>query len=170
MSDFLWPWFRLNLLSLPYPQQKQLVISRVAYEATTNFEYGKMEEGYETEEHLLDQIIKKTPPIAQSLYPVYELLFMFDNAISNSIYAKDALQVTQKNKGPGCQQIFLQAGWYTAPNRELIIQDMSTITINFANGKSTAVQKIIQAILVERKLWPSEDVRLVWDTLKCTTC
>lgn len=55
----------------------------------------------------MDQIINKALPIAQSLYLGYELLFMFDNATSHSIYAKDALQVVYMNKGPGNQQPFL---------------------------------------------------------------
>ena len=92
---------------------------------------------------MLDQIINKTLPITESLYPGYELLFMFDNATSHSIYAKDALQASQMNMRQGCLQIFLWAGWYTAANEESIIQDMSTSIINFAAGKSTTVQKRI---------------------------
>ncbi len=95
---------------------------------------------------------------------------MFNNATSHSIHAKDTLQVAQMNKRPGGQQLFLRAGWYISPNGDLIIQDISTTTINSATGKSTTVQKKIQAILVERGLWPSERVRLVFDKLKCTTC
>ena len=43
----------------------------------------------------------------QSLYLGYELLFMFKNATSHSIYAKDVLQVAHINKGLGDQQSFL---------------------------------------------------------------
>ena len=101
VSDFLLLWSRLNLLSLPPQQQKQLANLEIPVEAATYFEYGKIEEGYWTGEHLLDQIVKKVLPIAKSLYPGYELLFMFNNATSHSIYAKDALQVAHINKGPG---------------------------------------------------------------------
>ena len=66
-----------------------------------------MEEGYWAGEHLLDQIINKALSIAESLYPGYELLFMFDNTTSYFIYAKDELQVTQMNKGLDGQQFFL---------------------------------------------------------------
>ena len=69
-----------------------------------------MEERYWTGEHLLDQIKSKVLPIAEVLYPGYELLFMFDNTISHEIYAKDALQVANMNKGPGEQQLFLRLG------------------------------------------------------------
>ncbi len=102
-----------------------------------------MKEGYWAGEHLLDQIINKALPIAESLYPGYELLFMFDNTTSHFIYAKDELQFTQMNKGLDGQQFFLRAGWYTAPNVELMIQDMSTTTINSATSTSTTVQKKI---------------------------
>ncbi len=95
---------------------------------------------------------------------------MCDNTTSHSIYAKDALQVAHMNKGPDGQQLFLRLVWYTAPNRELITQNMSTTSINFVTGKSTTVQKGIRAILVERGLWPPGRVRLVCETLKCTTC
>ena len=118
----------------------------------------------------MDQIINKTLPIAQSLYPGYELLFMFDNATSHSIYAKDVLQVAHMNKGPGGQQPFLQPGWYTNPNGELITQEMSTISINLVTGNSTTIQKGIPTILMEKSLWPLGGVRQVCETLKCTTC
>ena len=107
VSDFLLPWLRLNLFSLSSEQQKHLADLNIPLEAVTYFEYGKTEEGYWTGEHLLDQITKKALPIAQALFPGYELLFMFDNATSHSIYAKDALQVTHMNKGPEGQQPFL---------------------------------------------------------------
>ena len=47
---------------------------------------------------------------------------------------------------------------------------MSTTLINPGTGNSTTVQKEIQAILVERGLWPPGDVRLVCETLKCIIC
>ncbi len=71
VSDFLLPWSRLNLLSLSHQQQEKLVNLGVSPEAATYFEYGKMEEGYWTGEPLLDQIINKALPIAESLYPGY---------------------------------------------------------------------------------------------------
>ncbi len=70
-----------------------------------------MEEGYWTEEHLLYQIINKGLPISESLYPGYELLFLFDNATSFSIFAKNVLEIAQMNKEPGRQQLFIRAVW-----------------------------------------------------------
>ena len=170
VSDFLLPWSRLNLLSLPLEQQQELASSGIPFEAATYFEYGKMEEGYWTGEHLLEQIKAKALPIAEALYPGYELLFMFDNATSHAIYAKDALQVTHMNKGPGGQQPFLRAGWYEAANGEIITQELCLLTENPTTGKSTKVQKGIQAILEERGLWPVKGVRLSCEQPKCTNC
>ena len=58
----------------------------------------------------MDQIMKKALPIKEALYLGYELLFLFDNATSHSIYIPDALQVTHMNKGSGGQQPFLRPG------------------------------------------------------------
>ena len=107
MSDFLLPWSRLSLLTFFLEQQQKLASFGILFEAATYFKYGKIEEGYWTGTHLLKQIKAKTLPIAEALYSGYELLFMFDNAISHAIYAKDALHVTHINKGPEDQQLFL---------------------------------------------------------------
>ena len=48
VSDFLLPWSRLNLFSLPPQRQEELVSSGVPLKTVTYFEYGKMEEGYWT--------------------------------------------------------------------------------------------------------------------------
>ena len=102
-----------------------------------------MEERYWTGKHLLDQIKSKALPIAEALYPEYEILFMFDNATSHAIYAKDALQVAQMNKGPGRQQLFLRQGWYAAPDGEIITQEMCLLSENPTTGQSSRVQKEI---------------------------
>lgn len=70
-SDILLLWSRLNLFSLPSQQQEDLASSGISFEAATYFEYGKMEEGYWTGEHLLDQIRAKALPIREALYPRY---------------------------------------------------------------------------------------------------
>ena len=87
----------------------------------------------------MDQIINKALLIAESLYPGYELLFMFDNATSHPIYAKDALQVAHMNKRLGDQQPFIWPGWYITPNGELIIQEISTTLIYPVIGNSITV-------------------------------
>ena len=136
----------------------------------TYFEYGKTEEGYWTGKHLLDQITKKTLPIAEALYSGYELLFMFDNATSHSIYTKDALQVAHINKGPGGQQPFFRPGLYMAHDGEVVRQEISTVVVNPSTGQSRIVQKEIQTVLVKRRLWPQKGVRLECEKLKCTMC
>ena len=121
VSDFLLPWSRLNLLSLSPQQQEDLASSGIPAEAVIYFEYGKTEEGYWTGEHLLDQIVKKTLPIGKVFYPSYELLFLFDNATSHSIYAPDALQVAYMNKRPEGQQPFLRPRWFIDSNQEIVV-------------------------------------------------
>ena len=44
-------------------------------------------------------VSKKALPIKKALYPEYQLLFLLDNATSHLIYAKDALQAANMNKG-----------------------------------------------------------------------
>ncbi len=97
ISDFLLLWSRPNLLSLSFQQQEYPASSGIPTEAVTYFEYGKTEEGYCTGKHLLDRIVKKALPIGKALYPGYELLFLFNNATSHSMYAPDALQVAYMN-------------------------------------------------------------------------
>ncbi len=100
ISDFFLLQSRLNLLSLSSEKHKELVNSKIPKKAVTYFEYGKSEEKYWTEKHLLDQIVKKALPIGEALYLVYTLLFLFDNTTSHSIYALDVLQIVQMNKKP----------------------------------------------------------------------
>lgn len=74
---------------------------------------------------------------------------MFDNATSHLIYAKDALQAANMNKGPGGQQAFLRPGWYTGANGETVTQDMCFQQYNPITGQTTQVHKGLQAVLVE---------------------
>lgn len=67
------------------------------------FEYGKIDKRYWTGEDLLDQITNKAFSIMKELYPEYELLFIFNNIINNSIYVKNAVQVAYMNKKRGGQ-------------------------------------------------------------------
>ena len=95
---------------------------------------------------------------------------MFDNATSHLIYAKDALQAVNMNKGPGGQQAFLRPGWYMGANREIITQEICFQQQNPITGQSTQVQKGIQAVLAEQRLWPHKGVCLACKWLKCTSC
>lgn len=95
---------------------------------------------------------------------------MFDNATSHLIYAKDALQAANMNKGPGGQQPFLWPGWYKRSDRETITQNMYSVQHNSTIGQPTQIQKKIQAVLTEQGLWPHKDVQLACEKLKCTLC
>lgn len=100
---FFFPWFCLNLAFFPLEKQKKLAELGISFEAAIYFKYKKIEKRYWTGEHLLDQIHNKALPIEKALYLGYELLFMFDNATSHTVYAKDALQVGNMNKSSGSQ-------------------------------------------------------------------
>ena len=54
VSDFLLPWSRLNLLSLPRARQEELQSLGIPLEAAVLYEYGK-EEGYWDGKMLLEQ-------------------------------------------------------------------------------------------------------------------
>lgn len=54
-------------------------------------EYGENNDKYWNELKLFWQVIKKALPIAEILYSKYSILFIFDNAISYLVDAKDAL-------------------------------------------------------------------------------
>jgi len=64
---------------------------------------------------LVKQVTEKALPIAQFLYPGYDLVFMFDNATSHSVYAEDALRVANMCLGEGHRQSFLRPGWHQHP-------------------------------------------------------
>jgi hypothetical protein len=172
VSDFLLPWGRLNLLHLPEDRLAEADVKGVPLEAVELFEYGKRE-GYWDGACLLKQLTEKALPIAQFLYPGYDLVFMFDNATSHSIYAEDALKVSSMCKGKGKKQAFLRPGWY----RDLISgtvvqQDMWTWELDplGSHGEMTRVQKGIQAILEERGLWPESGLNVECEKPKCDTC
>ena len=90
VSDFLLPWGRLNINHLSAEKLAEGCQKGVPQEAVELFEYGK-QEGCWDGARLLDQLANKALPIPQFLYPGYDLIFLFDNATSHAIYAKDAL-------------------------------------------------------------------------------
>jgi hypothetical protein len=168
VSDFLLPWSRLNLLSIPIARQKELVASGIPLEAAVLFEYGK-EDGHWDGERLLNQIVNMALPIAEALYPGYDLLFLFDNATSHLIYAKDALRTNHMNKGTGGSQPFLRDGWFK--NGDTVLsQEMSYLVEDPVTGQSKRVQKGIQRVLEERGLWPSTGLNLECSKPKCGPC
>ena len=96
---------------LPQSTQDKLADSGIPFEAAEFFEYGKNNDRYWTVEHLLKQVVDKAMFIEETLYPGYQLLFLFDNATSHSIFASDFLQADEMNKSIGGQQKFLRDGW-----------------------------------------------------------
>ena len=113
-SEFLLPFDQLNLASLS-PEKRDEVVEKcgpVSTKAVEIFEYEKNNDGYWDGAKLYYQVIKKALPIAEALYPRYFFLFLFGNATSHSVYAKDVLQVKNMNKGIGGKQPQLRNGWY----------------------------------------------------------
>ena len=60
----------------------------------------------------MNQIREKALPIAQVLYPGYQIIFIFDNVKSHAVFAKDALQVGNMRKRVREVQSFLRDGWF----------------------------------------------------------
>jgi len=168
VSDFLLPWSRLNLSSLPRELQNELEASGIPSEAAVLFEYGK-EDGYWDGSKLLDQVLKKALPIAESLYPGYQFLFLFDNATSHSVYADDALRVPKMNKGEGGAQAILRDGWYR--NGDTVIsQQMFDLSEDPVTGTTNKIPKGIEKVLKERGLWPVEGLKLECPKPRCSDC
>lgn len=125
-SKFLLPFDRLHLASLSQEKREEAVEKCGLWttQAVKIFEYGKNNDRYWDGAKLHHQVVSKALPIAEALYLGYSLLFLFDNATSHSVYAKDALQVKDMNKGIGAKQPQLRNGCYNL-NGEYIIQPMS---------------------------------------------
>lgn len=167
ISDFLLPWKRLNISHLPQEERQALLATGVPEEAAEVFEYGQ-EDGYWDGAKVVSQVRDRALPIVEALYPGYEAIFMFDNAKSHAIFAKDALRVTQMSKGSGGVQPFLRDGWFDK-KKTRYSQSMCFSNID-ESGQTTQVQKGVQRILQERELWPERGLRLECPTPKCGTC
>ena len=149
------------------PKKREEVIQQTGLqeiEAVEIFEYGEKNDGYWDRAKLHKQVVNKALPIAEALYPGYSLLFLFDNATSHSVYAKDALQVKDMNKGYGGKQPVLRNGWFYQGDH-CIMQSM-----NFLNENNQSTQKSIQKILEERELWPARGLNLSCPKPKCFNC
>lgn len=115
VSEFLFPFERLNLFSLPEDKKKE-VMKKVEIIITKAvllvFEYGKANKEYWDGPKLHQQVINKALPIAEALYQSYSFLFLFDNITSHLVYAQDVLCTTQMNKRVGVKQPWLRNGWF----------------------------------------------------------
>ena len=168
VSDFLLPWSRLNLLSLPRARQEELQSLGIPLEAAVLYEYGK-DEGYWDGKMLLEQAVHRALPIAEALYPGYKFLFLFDNATSHSVYAPDALRASKMNKGDGGQQPFIRNGWFH-DGETIRQQGMWYMKEDPHSGQQTRTQKGVERVLRERELWPRVDLNLECPKPKCLDC
>lgn len=113
-SEFIFLFGCLNLAFFTPERRNEIMkqMNLVVTEAVEVFEYGKNNERYWDGVKLHKQVVSKALLIAKALYSGYSLLFLFDNATSHSVYAKNALQVKDMNKGPGGKQGQLHDGWF----------------------------------------------------------
>lgn len=109
-SDNLLPWKRLNLFHLTENERTALKAAGVTDKAAETFEYGQ--DGYWDGVKIVSQIRDKALPTVEALYPGCQAIFMFDNAKSHAIFAKEAFRVNQTSKGTGGTQLFIREGWY----------------------------------------------------------
>ena len=102
-SDFNLPYEQLNLNSLTPEKREEIgqTTGLLEMEAIKIYENRKNNDGYWDGVKLHQQVVSKALPIAKALYPGYSLFYLFDNATSHAIYAKDALQVQNMNKRCG---------------------------------------------------------------------
>lgn len=103
-----------------------------------------------------------------ALYPGYEAIFMFNNAKSYAIFAKDALHVGSMSKDTSGVQPFLCNGWYEK-KRVGYQQSMSFIESDEA-GQTTLVPKRVQHVLQKRGIWPETGLKLECPKPKCKAC
>ena len=167
VSDFLLPWKRLNLLHLQSHEREALIASGIPEKAAEIFEYGQ-EDGYWNTAKVVNQIQEKALPIAQPLYPEYQIIIMFDNIKSHAVFAKNALRVGNMSKGVGGVQSFLRDRWYEK-NQQRQIQPMWYSELN-SKGVEIRIQKGIQQVLEKRNLWPSKGLKLKCPKPKCNCC
>ena len=126
MSKFLLLFGRLKFFLL-FEEKQQKVIEKTGLtfrEVVKLFEYGKNKEAYWDESKLHKQVVIKAYSIAETLYLGYLPLFLFDNAISHSVYVDNTLCITGINKKIGGKQVWLHNGWYEK-DRIRIKQPMS---------------------------------------------
>lgn len=166
VSDFLLPWGRLGFKHLPQAEKDRVIESGLAPEAAVYFEFGQ-HDGYWDGKCLLEQLKEKALPVAEQLYPGYQLLFLFDNATSHAVYEDNALRVGSMSKNEGGSQPLLRDGWYERDGHR-VDQPMS-----FAPNTEDAAHRVpkgIQRVLKERGLWPAEGLLLECPRPKCDAC
>lgn len=141
-SEFILPFGRLNLASLSPEKIEEIVqeTGLIETKAVEVFEYGKNNDGYWDGAKLHQQVVKKALSIAEALYQGYSLLFLFDNAISHLLYAKDALQAKDMNKGSGGKQPVLRHGSFDQDGVRIIH------LMNFQQENGQWIQKRIQKV------------------------
>lgn len=100
--EFFLLFGRLNLSSLPEDKKKMMEKAKlIISKAVMLFEYVKANKEYWDRSKLYHQVVNKGLPITEAFYLDYSHLFLFDNATSYLIYAKNVLRTIQMNKKIG---------------------------------------------------------------------
>ena len=109
---------------------------------------GKNQDGYWTNEHLIEQVELKAIPIFEALFPGCIALFAFDHSSNHSSYKSDALVASRMNMKPGGNQPKMRNTTY-GPNNTLQ-------TMTFEDG----TPKGMKQVLGERG-WTSRKLQLM---------
>lgn len=113
----------------------------------------------------MKQVINKAILIAEAFYLGYSFLFMFDNATSHAVYAKNALCARNINKSSGGKQVLFRDGWFETDNDICCPQQMSYLAQD-----DSLIPKSIQRVLEEKRLWPESGLNLECLKPKCYHC
>lgn len=115
------------------------------------FEYGKNDDKYRDRAKLHKQVVRKTLLIVDTLYPGYSLCFLFNNAISHSVYTKDPLQVKDINKRVDEKQSILRNEQFDQKGIQI------TYLMTFLYIKNEVIQKEVQKFLKERRIQEKQE-------------
>ena len=163
ISDFLLPFGRLNPAFLSSEKKKKVEekLGLLEMEDVGINEYGINNNGYWDRAKLYKQVVSKALPIVEGLSPRYSHLFLFANAISHSVYVKNALQFQEMHKGVGGKQVQLDNGWFEKEK----VQVEQPMKYNEVNGQY--ILKEIQRVIEEKNLWPFRGLNLECLKPKC---
>ncbi|KAJ3831252.1 hypothetical protein F5878DRAFT_549780 [Lentinula raphanica] len=134
--------------------QSDFLCSTVGWlkDASVTLEYGKNHDGFWNGELFVKQLQEKFFPAFEAAHgPGYTAVILVDNSQGHSVYAPDALRVSEMGFRPGGKQARMRNGWYNHAGQR-IEQPM----IFPADHEKWANQpKGMQQVLIERGLWRS---------------
>ncbi|RPA97805.1 hypothetical protein L873DRAFT_1844597 [Choiromyces venosus 120613-1] len=107
--------------------------------------YGKVE-GYWDRKDLVMHVLEVVIPILKTIYPGYQILFLFDNPTNHGTYANDILQVQSISLKPeGLSQKLLHPSYINGDPMQ--VQEMSFMTTDVKTGVEVMEAKSIKIVL-----------------------